>query len=68
MAAGRVISTLRHDDIDPHGEAIIRCFGGEQSETGQMGATAPPPAAPSSQPAPHQGSPVTNVPQKRGLT
>ena len=69
MAAGRVVATLRHDDIDPHGEAIIRCFGGELSETGQMGpATASPLTEPSSKKAPPQESPVTNVPQKRGLT
>jgi ribose transport system ATP-binding protein len=32
MAAGRVAGELEHDDIDPHGEAIIRCFSGGASQ------------------------------------
>ncbi len=64
MAAGRVVATLRHEDIDPHGEAIIRCFGGADQ-------TVPPKATSSTestQAAVHPRSPLNDVPQKRGLT
>jgi ribose transport system ATP-binding protein len=33
MAAGRVVGELEHDDIDPGGEAIIRCFSGVAAQT-----------------------------------
>jgi len=55
MAAGRVVATLEHDQIDPHGEAIIRCFGGLQNEPEQPPPVAPPP-----------GSSTRDVPQRRG--
>lgn len=55
MAAGRVVATLEHDQIDPHGEAIMRCFGGLQNEPEQPPPVAPPP-----------GSSTRDVPQRRG--
>ena len=65
MAAGRVVATLRHEDIDPHGEAIIRCFGGADQ-------TAPPQATSSTESSQatvhHPRSPMNDVPQNRGLT
>lgn len=54
MAAGRVVATLEHDQIDPHGEAIIRCFGGLQNEPEQPPPVTPPPGS------------STRVPQRRG--
>lgn len=37
MAAGRVVEEFEHDDIDPAGEAIIRCFSGAASHAEEPG-------------------------------
>jgi len=54
MAAGRVVATLERDQIDPHGEAIIRCFGGPLHEPEHPPTAMPP------------GSSISAAPQRRG--
>lgn len=56
MVAGRVVETLNHEEIDPHGEAIIRSFSGAQNGPQQTG------------PRPASGSTSSDVLQKRGAT
>jgi len=56
MAAGRVVETLNHDEIDPHGEAIIRSFSGAQNGPQQTG------------PRRASESASSDVLQKRGAT
>jgi ribose transport system ATP-binding protein len=46
MAAGRVVGELEHDEIDPHGEAIIRCFSGASHADDPRPQPAATPAAP----------------------